>query len=334
MDSKVLITGAAGFIGYHLSKALLKKGYSVAGVDNMNDYYDVRLKYSRLEEIKSFQKFVFRKGDLADMEFIDEIFFDFKPDIVVNLAAQAGVRYSMENPKAYIQSNIVGFYNVLEACRRYPPRHLIYASSSSIYGANQKTPFEETDFTDCPISLYGATKKSNELMAYSYSSLYNIPMTGLRLFTVYGPMGRPDMAYFLFTQKYFERKPIVIYNNHDMQDDLFRDFTYIDDIIDGVQRIMHKIPDVKIPHRIFNIGNNRPVKLMDFIATLEKSLSRALGEDVEFEKIFEPVKAGDVPLTYASIDSIQKITGFEPQTTIEEGLKNFADWYVEYYNVK
>ncbi len=334
MDLKILVTGAAGFIGCFLSKALLKQGYTVVGIDNMNNYYDASLKDSRLMQLNLHPGFVFKKGDLADVNFIDEIFAGFKPDIVVNLAAQAGVRYSIENPDTYMKSNVIGFYNILEACRRNPPRHLVYASSSSVYGANQKIPFAEADRADRPVSFYGATKKTNEAMAHSYSSLYKVPATGLRFFTVYGPMGRPDMAYFLFTQKYFKHEPILLYNNNDFENDLARDFTYIDDIVGGVVSVLHEIPDAEIPHRIFNIGNNRPVKLMRFVLTLEKSLSRALGREVEFEKIFEPIKAGDVPRTYASIDAIWKCTGFKPKTTIEEGLQKFADWYVEYYREK
>jgi UDP-glucuronate 4-epimerase len=332
MSSTILVTGAAGFIGCHLSEALLKQGYTVVGIDNMNDYYDVRLKEDRLGQLKMHPEFIFKKGDIADADLIDEIFFDFKPEIVVSLAAQAGVRYSIENPDAYMKSNVIGFYNILEACRHHPPRHLVYASSSSVYGANKKIPFAETDPTDRQVSLYGATKKANEALAYSYSSLYRIPATGLRFFTVYGPMGRPDMAYFLFAQKYFKREPILLFNNRDFERDLARDFTYIDDIVGGIGGILHQIPDAEVPHRIFNIGNNRPVKLMHFVSVLEKSLSRALGKTVEFEKIFEPVKAGDVPLTYACIDSISQCTGFKPKTTIEEGLQKFADWYVEYYH--
>lgn len=262
------------------------------------------------------------------------IFKEYRPNIVVNLAAQAGVRYSIENPDVYIQSNIIGFYNILEACRYNPVDHLIYASSSSVYGANKKVPFEETDFVDNPVSLYAATKKSNELMAHTYSHLYKIPSTGLRFFTVYGPMGRPDMAYFSFTDKYFSGEPIRIFNNGDFENDLYRDFTYIDDIIEGIVRLIDKAPEGDVPHRIFNIGNNKPEKLMVFIETLEKALSKALGREVVFEKIFEPMKPGDVPATYASTDLLQEAVGFKPETSIEEGLQRFADWYVDYYKKK
>ena len=265
---------------------------------------------------------------------INNIFEEYKPNVVVNLAAQAGVRYSIENPDVYIQSNIIGFYNILEACRYNPVEHLVYASSSSVYGANKKVPFEETDFVDNPVSLYASTKKSNELMAHTYSHLYNIPATGLRFFTVYGPMGRPDMAYFGFTDKYFAGEPIKIFNNGDFDNDLYRDFTYIDDIVEGIERLIGKPPTESVPHKVFNIGNNSPEKLMVFIETLEKALSKATGREVLFEKIFEPIKPGDVPATYASTDLLQEAVGFKPETSIEEGLQKFADWYVEYYGVE
>ncbi|ABO51529.1 NAD-dependent epimerase/dehydratase [Desulforamulus reducens MI-1] len=329
-----LITGAAGFIGYFLSKLLLEQGCRVIGVDNINDYYDVNLKYARLKLLKPFEKFISIKGDISDKAMIMKIFEEYKPNIVVNLAAQAGVRYSLENPDAYIQSNTIGFYNILEACRYNPVNHLVYASSSSVYGANKKVPFEETDFVDHPVSLYAATKKSNELMAHTYSHLYKIPATGLRFFTVYGPMGRPDMAYFGFTDKYFKGEPIRIFNNGDFENDLYRDFTYIDDIVEGVERLLSNAPTDAIPHRVFNIGNNSPEKLMVFIETLEKALSKTIGREVVFDKIFEPIKAGDVPATYASTDLLQEAVGFKPETSIEEGLQRFADWYVEYYKVK
>ncbi|MCR3921075.1 MAG: GDP-mannose 4,6-dehydratase [Firmicutes bacterium] len=261
-------------------------------------------------------------------------FAEFKPKIVVNLAAQAGVRYSIENPDAYIQSNIIGFFNILEACRYHPVEHLVYASSSSVYGANKKVPFSESDFVDHPVSLYAATKKSNELMAYTYSHLYKIPATGLRFFTVYGPLGRPDMAYFSFTQKYFAGEPIKIFNNGDFANDLYRDFTYIDDIVEGVTRLLEYPLTETVPHQIFNIGNNNPEKLMTFINTLEKCLQKSTGREVLFTKIFEPLKPGDVPATYASTDLLQKAIGFKPQTSIEEGLQKFTDWYVTYYQVK
>ena len=262
------------------------------------------------------------------------VFEEYRPKVVVNLAAQAGVRYSIENPDAYIDSNINGFFNILEACRYYPVDHLVYASSSSVYGANKKVSFEETDFVDTPVSLYAATKKSNELMAHTYSHLYDIPATGLRFFTVYGPMGRPDMAYFGFTDKYFAGEPIKIFNNGDFENDLYRDFTYIDDIVNGIEKLIDSPPKGEVPHDVFNIGNNNPEKLMHFITTLEKCLSISLGREVEFEKIFEPIKPGDVPRTYASTDRLQEAVGFKPETSIEEGLQQFTDWYVEYYEKK
>lgn len=330
-----LITGAAGFIGYFLSRKLLEQGCRAIGVDNINDYYDVKLKYDRLEKLEHFEKFTFIKGDISDKAMITNIFEDYKPNIVVNLAAQAGVRYSIANPDVYIQSNIIGFYNILEACRHNPVDHLIYASSSSVYGANKKVPFEETDFVDNPVSLYASTKKSNELMAHTYSHLYNIPATGLRFFTVYGPMGRPDMAYFGFTDKYFAGESIRIFNNGDFENDLYRDFTYIDDIVEGIERLLSNpsVGDI-VPHKVFNIGNNNPEKLMVFIETLEKCLSNALGKEVEFNKVFEPIKPGDVPATYASTDLLQKAVGFKPETSIEEGLQKFVNWYVVYYKDK
>jgi UDP-glucuronate 4-epimerase len=329
-----LVTGAAGFIGYYLSKKLLVQGCRVIGVDNINDYYDVNLKFARLEQLEPYVNFTFIKGDISDKEMIMRIFEEYKPNVVINLAAQAGVRYSIENPDVYIQSNIIGFYNILEACRHNPVDHLVYASSSSVYGANIKVPFEETDFVDNPVSLYASTKKSNELMAHTYSHLYKIPATGLRFFTVYGPMGRPDMAYFGFTDKYFAGEPIKIFNNGDFENDLYRDFTYIDDIVEGIVRLIGYPPVESVPHKVFNIGNNSPEKLMVFIETLERALSKALGREVQFEKIFEPIKPGDVPATFASTDLLQQAVGFKPETSIEEGLKKFADWYVGYYGVK
>jgi UDP-glucuronate 4-epimerase len=329
-----LITGAAGFIGYFLAKKLLKQGCRVIGIDNINNYYDVNLKYTRLEQLKPFEQFTFVKGDISDKDMVTKTFEVYKPNIVVNLAAQAGVRYSIENPDVYIQSNILGFFNILEASRYNPVDHLVYASSSSVYGSNKKVPFEETDFVDNPVSLYAATKKSNELMAYTYSHLYKIPATGLRFFTVYGPMGRPDMAYFGFTQKYFAGEPIKIFNNGDYKNDLYRDFTYIDDIVEGIERLLSNAPSESVPHKVFNIGNNNPEKLMVFIEKLEKCLSTATGREVVFNKIFEPIKPGDVPATYASTDLLQEAVGFKPETSIEEGLQKFADWYVEYYKVK
>ena len=329
-----LVTGAAGFIGFYLSKKLLEQGGRVIGIDNMNDYYDVKLKDARLGQLNAFDAFTFIQGDIADKERVTGVFEAYKPNVVVNLAAQAGVRYSIENPDAYIQSNIIGFFNILEACRFYPVDHLVYASSSSVYGSNTKVPFEETDFVDHPVSLYAATKKSNELMAHTYSHLYKIPATGLRFFTVYGPMGRPDMAYFGFTDKYFKGEPIKIFNNGDFEHDLYRDFTYVTDIVEGILRLLNNASAESVPHRVFNIGNNSPEKLMVFIATLEQCLSKSLGREVVFEKIFEPLKPGDVPATYASTELLQEAVGFKPETSISEGLQQFADWYVAYYGMK
>lgn len=329
-----LITGAAGFIGYFLSKSLLKDGYRVVGIDNLNDYYDVDLKYERLNQLKHFKQFTFIKGDISDKNTVLHEFQEYKPDIVINLAAQAGVRYSLENPDTYITSNISGFYNILEACRRYPVSHLVYASSSSVYGLSNKVPFSETDYVDKPISLYAATKKSNELMAYTYSYLYKIPATGLRFFTVYGPYGRPDMAYFDFTNRYFAGEPIKVFNNGDLENDLYRDFTYIDDIVEGIKRITGNPPVGTIPNNIYNIGNNTPIKLMNFIEKLEKCLTKAAGREIVFNKVYLPIQPGDMPMTCASVDLLHKAVGFEPKTTIEEGLQKFADWYVKYYRIK
>ncbi|ULM95682.1 GDP-mannose 4,6-dehydratase [Peribacillus frigoritolerans] len=336
LNKTYLITGAAGFIGFFLSRKLLEQGCRVIGVDNINDYYDVNLKFTRLGQLEPYDKFTFIKGDISDKTMITNIFEEHKPNIVINLAAQAGVRYSIENPDVYIQSNIIGFYNILEACRHNPVDHLVYASSSSVYGANKKVPFEETDFVDNPVSLYASTKKSNELMAHTYSHLYKIPATGLRFFTVYGPMGRPDMAYFGFTDKYFAGEPIKIFNNGNFENDLYRDFTYIDDIVEGIERLLSNpsVGDNNVPHKVFNIGNNNPEKLMVFIETLENCLSNALGREVLFEKTFEPIKPGDVPATYASTELLRKAVGFKPETSIEEGLNQFVEWYVEYYKVK
>lgn len=329
---RYLITGAAGFIGYFLSKKLLEQKLPVIGLDNLNPYYDVQLKNHRLEELKKYPSFTFIQGDISDKNTVMQVFAEYRPEVVINLAAQAGVRYSIENPEVYINSNINGFYQILEACRHYPVKHLVYASSSSVYGANRKVPFEETDCVDHPVSLYAATKKSNELMASTYSHLYHIPATGLRFFTVYGPMGRPDMAYYRFTDRYFEGKPIIVYNNGDMEHDLLRDFTYIDDIVGGIERLLYTPPVLPL-HRIFNIGNSKPEKLMVFINTLEQCLGRALGREVEFIKCFEPMKEGDVPATYASTDLLEKEVGFRPATPIEEGLQKFADWYVSYHHL-
>ncbi|MBB6638163.1 GDP-mannose 4,6-dehydratase [Cohnella thailandensis] len=329
-----LITGVVGFIGFFLTRSLLDQGCNVVGIDNLNDYYGLNLKNSRLEALSLYDRFTFLKADISDKEILLKIFKEYKPRVVVNLAAQAGVRYSIENPDAYIQSNIVGFFNILEACRHHPVEHLLYASSSSVYGSNQKVPFEEMDFVDHPVSLYAATKKSNELMAHTYSHLYKIPATGLRFFTVYGPMGRPDMAYFGFADKYFSGEPIKIFNNGDFENDLYRDFTYIDDIVEGIERLICNPPQGEVQHEVYNIGNNNPEKLMVFIETLEKAFSNKLKRKVEFNKIFEPIKPGDVPATYASTERLQQAVGFKPKTPIEVGLQKFADWYVDYYKVK
>ena len=328
-----LITGAAGFIGFYVAKRLLEEGATVIGIDNINDYYDVNLKYARLEKLQDFDKFSFIKGDISNKQMVLQTFEKFKPNIAINLAAQAGVRYSIENPDVYIQSNIIGFFNILEACRYNPVEHLIYASSSSVYGSNKKVPFEETDFVDNPVSLYAATKKSNELMAHTYSHLYKIPTTGLRFFTVYGPMGRPDMAYFGFTDKYFNGEDIKIFNNGDFENDLYRDFTFIDDIVEGIVRLIGSPSKENVPDKVYNIGNNSPEKLMTFITTLERCLSRSTGRNIQFNKIFEPIKPGDVPATYASTDLLQEAVGFKPKTSIEEGLQKFTDWYAKYYKV-
>lgn len=319
-----LITGGAGFIGFYLSKALLEKGAKVIGIDNLNDYYEVSLKEDRLEILKKFPEYQFVKGDISDKETVFHVFEKFAPQIVVNLAAQAGVRYSIDNPDAYIQSNIVGFFHILEACRHFPVEHLVFASSSSVYGGNKKVPFSTEDQVDKPVSLYAATKKSNELMAYAYSKLYEIPLTGLRFFTVYGPMGRPDMAYFKFAKKIMAGEPIQIYNNGDM----LRDFTYIDDIVTGVENILCNPPETDengASYKIYNIGNNQPEKLMDYISVLEKCLGR------EAKKEFLPMQPGDVYETYADVSELMKDYGFKPSTSIEEGLSKFAEWFLQYY---
>ncbi len=322
-----LITGGAGFIGYFLSKSLLEKGARVIGLDNLNDYYEVSLKETRLADLERYPAYTFLKADLADKKAVFEVFETYRPQVAVNLAAQAGVRYSIDNPDAYVQSNLVGFFNILEACRHYPVKHLVFASSSSVYGGNDKVPFSTQDMVDQPVSLYAATKKSNELMAYAYSKLYQIPVTGLRFFTVYGPMGRPDMAYFKFTKKILAGEPIQIYNNGDM----YRDFTYVDDIVTGVENILCNPParDEKGAfYKIYNIGNHKPVKLMDFIGTLEKCLGR------EAKKEFLPMQPGDVYQTYADVTELMQDYGFCPATTIEEGLSRFVEWYLNYYEVK
>ncbi|WWR15344.1 NAD-dependent epimerase [Lachnospiraceae bacterium JLR.KK008] len=319
-----LITGGAGFIGFHLSKRLLEKGARVIGFDNMNDYYEVSLKEARLEILKQFPAYTFVKGDLADKQAVFSLFETYAPQIVVNLGAQAGVRYSIDNPDAYVSSNLVGFFNILEGCRHYGVEHLVFASSSSVYGGNEKVPFSTEDKVDGPVSLYAATKKSNELMAHAYSKLYGYPVTGLRFFTVYGPMGRPDMAYFKFAKKIMNGEPIPIYNNGDM----LRDFTYIDDIVTGVYNILCNPPQKNengIAYKIYNIGNNKPVKLMDFITVLEQCLGR------EAKKEYYPMQPGDVYQTYADVSELMRDFGFRPDTSIEEGLSAFVTWFREYY---
>lgn len=323
-SEKVLVTGAAGFIGFHLAKRLLSLGASVCGIDNLNDYYDVSLKEARLTILEKETSFTFVRGDLANEAAVTKLFENFRPDIVVNLAAQAGVRYSIDNPRSYIQSNIVGFFNILEACRHYPVEHLLYASSSSVYGNQEKTPFATTDNVDHPISLYAATKKSDELMAYTYSHLYGIPATGLRFFTVYGPWGRPDMAYFKFTNKIVRGEPIQIYNHGDM----LRDFTYVDDIVRGVENMLCNPPKANEfgdRYKVYNIGNNKPEKLMDFIETLEKAIGR------EAKKKYLPMQPGDVYQTYADVTDLIRDFDFKPSTSIAEGLGRFAEWYKDYY---
>ena len=326
-NKKILISGAAGFIGYHLAKRLLSLGVQVAGLDNMNAYYDVQLKKDRLARLELYPAFSFTQGDLADGETVNRIFEEFRPDIVVNLAAQAGVRYSIDHPREYIDSNIIGFFNILEACRHYQPEHLLFASSSSVYGNQKKTPFATTDNVDHPISLYAATKKSDELMAYTYCHLYGIPSTGLRFFTVYGPFGRPDMAYFKFTNKIMKGEPITIFN----QGDMYRDFTYVDDIVTGIQNMLCCPPKPNGEgdrYKIYNIGNNHPEKLMTFIETLEKALGKTA------EKEYMPMQPGDVYQTYADVSELEKDFGFRPSTSIAEGLGKFARWYREYYHIE
>lgn len=334
-----LITGSAGFIGYFLSQKLLKQGCRVIGIDNMNDYYDVSLKESRLNQLKGQEGYIFLKGDISDKNTMMKCFEEYKPHIVVNLAAQAGVRYSIENPDSYIQSNIFGFFNILEACRHNPVEHLVYASSSSVYGANTKVPFSTEDKVDNPVSLYAATKKSNELMAHTYSQLYGIPSTGLRFFTVYGPMGRPDMAYFSFTHKIFADEPVKVFN----YGDCYRDFTYIDDIVEPVARILCNPPTKKVDkdsildgirYAVYNIGNNQPEQLMNYIAALEKALSKAVGREVVAKKEFLPMQPGDIKATFSDSTALERDFEFKPSTGIEEGLQRFADWYVDYYQVK
>ena len=326
-NKRILVTGAAGFIGFHLSRRLLDKGMEIVGLDNVNDYYDVRLKDARLEILEKYEKFTFVRGSIADANLVNRVFDEGKFDIVVNLAAQAGVRYSITNPQVYIESNIVGFFNILEACRNHPVEHLLYASSSSVYGNQEKTPFSTDDDVSKPISLYAATKKSNELMAYTYSHLYDIPTTGLRFFTVYGPLGRPDMAYFGFTNKIMEGKTIQIFNNGDMK----RDFTYVDDIVTGIEAMLCNPPEGKDPAKVYNIGNNQPEDLLHFVETLEKCLMDAGLITEPAKKKFLPMQPGDVYQTYADIAPLEHDFGFRPSTPIEEGLARFARWYAEFY---
>lgn len=334
---KILITGAAGFIGFHLSTLLLDKGYQVIGLDNLNDYYDPKLKQDRLSILGQNNNFIFHKVDLKDKAEIDKIFEIYRPDYVVNLAAQAGVRYSIKNPYAYVDSNLIGFMNILEACRNNPIKHLLYASSSSVYGGNRLVPFSTNHNVDHPVSLYAATKKSNELMAHTYSHLYGIPTTGLRFFTVYGPWGRPDMAYFSFTKDIIEGNPIKVFNHGNME----RDFTYIDDIVEGIYKLLDVIPkpnpdwdetkdDISssfAPYKIYNIGNNQPVKLETFISVLEEKIGK------KANKIYMVMQPGDVLKTYADVSDLEKVINFKPNTSIEEGLGKFVDWYKEYYKV-
>ncbi len=331
-----LITGAAGFIGFHLSRRLLEQQCTVVGFDNINDYYAPSLKQSRLDVLSKYPDFTFVKGDLSDSGVLNALFSQHRPDVVVNLAAQAGVRYSITNPQAYIDSNIVGFFNILEACRHSEElagkkvNHLIYASSSSVYGNQQKTPFSTQDDVSHPVSLYAATKKSNELMAYTYSHLYNIPATGLRFFTVYGPYGRPDMAYFSFADKLVKGETIKIFNNGDMK----RDFTYIDDIVTGVVSVMKSPPaetEDDVPYKVYNIGNNKPEDLLHFVETLEKCLIAEGIIDQPGKKEFLPMQPGDVYQTYADVDDLVRDFGFKPNTSLEEGLSQFARWYRDYY---
>lgn len=333
----ILVTGAAGFIGYHLTTALINRGKNIVGIDSMNEYYDIELKQSRLEKINELAKntssgsFKFHQMDISNKESLTSLFNEYNFEVVINLAAQAGVRYSIENPSVYIEANIVGFFNILECCRDTKVKHLVYASSSSVYGMNTKQPFSTTDFVDNPISLYAATKKSNELMAHTYSHLFGLPTTGLRFFTVYGPMGRPDMAYFKFTKAIIEGKPIDVYNNGDMQ----RDFTYIDDIVEGILRVAERIPEPTAsttsnaiaPYKVYNIGNNNPVTLRRFITAIETATGVKANEN------FLPMQSGDVPITYADIDDLERDVGYRPKTSIEHGINEFVDWYRSYQDI-
>ena len=337
---KILVTGSAGFIGAFLCKRLLENSNNeIVGVDSLNDYYDISLKESRLEMLCLYKNFKFVKGDISDKEFVEKLFENYKFNVVVNLAAQAGVRYSIDHPDIYIQSNMIGFYNILEACRNHPVKHLVYASSSSVYGGNTKVPFSTDDKVDKPVSLYAATKKSDELLAHAYSKLYNIPTTGLRFFTVYGPMGRPDMAYFSFTNKLIKGETIEIFNYGNCK----RDFTYIDDIVEGIVRVMKKAPEKRDgedelpipPYKIYNIGNNKPENLLDFVNILSEELIRAgvLQKDFDIEtyKKLVPMQKGDVPITYADISDLERDFGYKPSTSLRSGLRKFAEWYREYY---
>ncbi len=342
-NKTIFVTGASGFIGANLVKRILTSEPSakVIGLDSMNDYYDVRIKEARLAELQQFSDYTFVKGNLADKALITSIFEQYHPEIVVNLGAQAGVRYSITNPDAYIESNMIGFYNILEACRHYPVEHLVYASSSSVYGSNKKVPYSTDDKVDNPVSLYAATKKSNELMAHAYSKLYNIPSTGLRFFTVYGPAGRPDMAYFGFTNKLRDGKTIQIFNYGNCK----RDFTYVDDIVEGVVRVMKKPPEKKTgedglpvpPYAVYNIGNSNPENLLDFVQILSEELVRAgvLPADYDFDahKELVPMQPGDVPITYADTSALERDFGFKPHTPLREGLRKFAEWYKEFYHI-
>lgn len=332
----ILITGVAGFIGSNLAKNLYKivKNITIVGIDNLNDYYDVNLKQERLEDLSKYKTFKFIKANLQNKNVILNIFKEYQPKIVINLAAQAGVRYSLKNPDSYIESNIIGFFNILEACHHYPVEHLVFASSSSIYGSNKKIPYSVEDKTDRPVSFYAATKKSNELMAYTYAKLYKIPITGLRFFSVYGPAGRPDMAYFSFTNKLVNNEDIQIFNYGNCK----RDFTYIDDIVTGVIKVMQKTPDFDedgVQYKIYNIGNNKPENLLDFVDILQQELIRAkvLPKDYDFEqhKKLVPMQPGDVEITYANVDDLIKDFNFKPQTSLREGLRAFAIWYKDYY---
>jgi UDP-glucuronate 4-epimerase len=323
MTQKILITGAAGFIGFHVARFYAARGHDVIGIDNLNDYYDPKLKQDRLLLLSAYKNFSFFKIDIADADAVLDVFKTHKPDIVIHLAAQAGVRYSLDHPHAYINSNITGFLNILEACRAYPVRHLVYASSSSVYGGNQKLPFAVSDPVDQPVSLYAATKKSNELMAYSYAHLFKIPMTGLRFFTVYGDYGRPDMAYFKFVKAILAGAPIDVYNHGEMS----RDFTFIDDIVDGIDRVVTHVPQNNPPYHLFNIGHNKPENLMTMICLLETLCERKAVIN------FMPMQAGDVVSTYADIEDLKRATGFEPKTELMVGLQSFVKWYRNYYKI-